>query len=293
MKNLKSKNHSSAIGNLILPAIIFSFCLFSFGFYGCKKNDVNPANPVTQPADTTTPAEHKIVVLMYHDISVSAPANIYQRSISDFIADLNYIKSKNYTVISFDDLLSIRDNTMPLNSDAVIISFDDGYLSNYTIAYPLLKSYNYAATLFVVTEWVNQTDRVTVSNIMEMDQYRNTDGNRLISIDSHTSSHPFLKTDEGTFASPAAYQASLNAELGDSKNWIQTVTGQPTMWLALPYGDGANDSLIIQTAKNYGYSGIRTSVYGSFQISSMNLFVLPSLPILSTTNISDVKNYLN
>ena len=39
------------------------------------------------------------------------------------------------------------------NSEKVVaITFDDGYLDNYTQAYPLLKKYNACATLYLVVD---------------------------------------------------------------------------------------------------------------------------------------------
>ncbi len=242
------------------------------------------------PADTN---QFKILILMYHDLTEGEPADIYVRRISNFNNDLNYIKSKNYRVISFDDLIKIKNGELKLSSDAIIISFDDGYLCNYTVAYPLLKKFKYPATFFIVTDWVDNPDRVSWTQVIEMDQYRATGRKKLFSIESHSKTHPFLVTDSGTFSNHIAYQSSLKREIGVSKNHIRNITGQESMWLALPYGDGANNAGIINTAKSYGYSGIRTSIWGSFTIENMNLFALPSLPVLSTTNITVIDNYLN
>ena len=38
-----------------------------------------------------------------------------------------------------------------------MVTFDDGYLDNYTHAYPILKKYNFIANIFLVTDFVTQT----------------------------------------------------------------------------------------------------------------------------------------
>ena len=51
----------------------------------------------------------------------------------------------------------------PLPGRAVLITFDDGYLDFLTYAWPLLKSYGFSATVFLVTDEVgrsNSWDRV-------------------------------------------------------------------------------------------------------------------------------------
>jgi hypothetical protein len=87
--------------------------------------------------------------------------------------------------------------------------------------------------------------------------------------------------------------AFLNTELGDSKTWITDITGQDTIFMSLPYGNGANNADIIGSAASNGYTGIRTSVWNSFSPDSMNLFSLPSIPVLSDTKINIIENFLN
>jgi hypothetical protein len=69
--------------------------------------------------------------------------------------------------------------------------------------------------------------------------------------------------------------------------------GQDTIFISLPYGDGANNTDIIETAANNGYSGIRTSVWNSFSPDSINMFALPSIPVLSDTRINIIEDFLN
>ena len=251
------------------------------------------ANYRTLMHDTANCSNYKILILMYHELVTGRPSDIYKRNIADFENDLKYIQSKHYEVISFDDLIKLQTGTKKLHSNAVIISFDDGYASDYNLAYPKLKIHEMPATFFIVTEWVGDSNRISWADAYTMSQYSNEKGSKLFSIESHTSSHPFLAKDSIQFANHTAYQASLDDEFYDSKTWIQSSTGQNSMWMALPYGDGANNAQIITTAKKFGYTGIRTSIYGSFTLKSMNLNALPSLPILSTTQISDMDLYLN
>jgi hypothetical protein len=43
------------------------------------------------------------------------------------------------------------------------------------------------------------------------------------------------------------YLNFLYTELNDSKNWIVDITGQPDLFLSLPFGDGAYNEDIINT----------------------------------------------
>jgi peptidoglycan/xylan/chitin deacetylase (PgdA/CDA1 family) len=245
----------------------------------------------TNATGKSTGTGYKILILMYHNLSSGFPSNEYDRKKSDFENDLKYILSKNYQLISMDDLLKLKSGQMQLNRDAIILTFDDGYASWYTKATPLLKKYNMPATYFIVPEWIGSSNYMTWANVYELHNYT-SNGNHLFSIHSHTSSHPLLKQ-WGNAKPPAVWQNFLNLQLGESIDWIKDVTQQPTMFLALPYGDGAGDSTITQTAISKGYNGIRTSERASFTVDEMDLFRLPSVVILSTTRIETIDNYFN
>jgi peptidoglycan/xylan/chitin deacetylase (PgdA/CDA1 family) len=235
----------------------------------------------------------RIVILMYHKITDSIPLNEYERNTAEFENDLIYLKDHNYSILSMDDLLLLKSGDLKLTSDGIIITFDDGYESNYSIAYPLLIKYKMPANFFLTTEWMETTDFMTWSEVWLMSQYLDADGKNVFKMGSHTSSHPFLEQSAGNFATRDDYLNFLHTELNDSKTWIVDITGQTSIFLSLPYGDGVNNQDIINTAKETGYSGIRTSVWNSIPATGINLFALPSIPVLSDTSIEMIENYFN
>jgi peptidoglycan/xylan/chitin deacetylase (PgdA/CDA1 family) len=234
----------------------------------------------------------RIVILMYHKITDSVPVDEYERNIADFENDLIYLQENNYRILSMEDLPQLQSGSLKLNSDGIIITFDDGYESNYTIVYPLLVKYRMAATFFLTTEWMETSDYMTWSEVWLMSQYLDPEGKSVFKMASHTSSHPFLEKSAQNFATHEEYLNFLYAELNDSRTWIVDITQQASIFLSLPYGDGANNQDIINTARTTGYSGIRTSVWNSFTVEKMNLYSLPSIPILSGTSINLIENYL-
>ena len=136
---------------LINSTVIVTLFLFTIVLPGCQKNEVSPGDTGsgqtgTEATDMSKCREHKILILMYHDVVADAPANIYERNVTDFENDLIYIKSKHYEILTFDDLTRMKHGWKHLTSDAVIFSFDDGFISNYSTTYPLLKQYNIPAT---------------------------------------------------------------------------------------------------------------------------------------------------
>ena len=107
------------------------------------------------------------VVLMYHSVADQAlsrwidprnhvPADIFARQIS-FLA-------RHKRVISLDELIAAIDRDQDVAEGTVVITFDDGYLDNLTVAAPVLHRYQMPATLFLPsgyidrgeTQWVDQ-----------------------------------------------------------------------------------------------------------------------------------------
>jgi peptidoglycan/xylan/chitin deacetylase (PgdA/CDA1 family) len=235
--------------------------------------------------------KNRIVILMYHKITDSLPGNEYERNIIDFENDLTYFLDHNYQILSMQDLSRLQSGEMELISDGIIITFDDGYESNYNMAFPLLTKYKMPATFFLVTEWIETPDFMKWSEVWLMSQYLDNDGKSLFNMGSHSSSHPYLEQSAQYFATHEDYLNFLDTELKDSKTWITDVTGQTNIFLALPYGDGANNQDIINAAIKNGYMGIRTSVWKSFTAEEINLFALPAVPVLSDSSIDMIENY--
>lgn len=93
---------------------------------------------------------NRVLTLFYHRINVFA--NDYQQlcvSPQNFKEQLQYLKD-NYLLVRFEE------DWNQLNSDAVAITFDDGYLDNLQFALPILEEMQVPATIFVSTGTMNQ-----------------------------------------------------------------------------------------------------------------------------------------
>ena len=236
---------------------------------------------------------NRIVILMYHKIVDSVPENEYERNLTTFENDLIYLRDNNFQILSLEDLLLIETGELELISDGIIITFDDGFSSDYSKAVPLLSQYHIPCTFFIVPEWIDTTDYMTWPEVWSISEYLDNDGKKLFNIGSHTSSHPYLEQSAQYFTNHQDYLNFLNTELADSKNWIVDFTGQTNIFLSLPFGDGANNNDIINTAIYCGYKGIRTSLNNSFTADEMDLFALPGISMLFNYSIDIIENYLN
>lgn len=261
---------------LVLSAVLF------FGIIAGCSGEKNP-----DPEE-----EGKVLVLMYHRIVDGTAANLYQRSLSDLEADLEYLKSNNVKILSFNDLESIQvSGKMPAGNSA-ILTFDDGDNSSYSLARPLLMKYNAGATFFLWTYMIGHDSFLTWDEVADMSNYTTSGGEHPFIFGSHSFSHPYLADMKSSFSTLTEYNAFLDYELGVSKEMIENHTPVPVTAFALPYGDGAGDQDIISAAVRNGYKFIRTSVRGRIDTPMQDFYNIPSLPMLNDTESELIGAYL-
>ena len=78
----------------------------------------------------------QVPILMYHHLSEDV-TNSEMVSPEQFEAQIRALAEAGYTGISFDELQAYVLRGEPLPEKPVVITFDDGYRSNYTLAYPI------------------------------------------------------------------------------------------------------------------------------------------------------------
>lgn len=109
------------------------------------------------------------LILMFHgftDCDHSGCENAQHKHlhVDKFAAFLAFL-TKHYRVISLSELVACLCYQKPLPPRAVVLTFDDGFRSNYALAYPLLKHFSTPAIIYLATEFVDAhepiwTDRV-------------------------------------------------------------------------------------------------------------------------------------
>ena len=94
---------------------------------------------------------------MYHYVEPwPAGANTIRRNLTvrpeDFAAQMQYLHDQGYVTVSLYDLVYALTLGRPLPPKAVVITFDDGYRDLVEYAVPVMLSYGYSGTVFVITE---------------------------------------------------------------------------------------------------------------------------------------------
>jgi peptidoglycan/xylan/chitin deacetylase (PgdA/CDA1 family) len=137
-------------------------------------------------------------ILMYHAFGASTePASHYVIPARRFARQMAWLKWMGYRVISVQEYLRCRHECSLPPRRSVVITIDDGYADNWSVAYPILRRYRFPATIFVVTNQIggayyshvhselNGRPMLSWSEIEALTQAG-------IEIGGHTRSHPDL-----------------------------------------------------------------------------------------------------
>jgi peptidoglycan/xylan/chitin deacetylase (PgdA/CDA1 family) len=99
-----------------------------------------------------------LTILNYHRVVDRVEDFAFQPNISadvaSFTRQMEYLK-RNYNVISSSRLAAWLRGEEELSPHTALITFDDGYSDNYSVAYPILKKYELPATIFLATNYMN------------------------------------------------------------------------------------------------------------------------------------------
>lgn len=205
----------------------------------------------TDQQEETKPARKnmKVPILLYHHITDEAFSGGNEISLIspyDFRMHMTAIKV-NFTPISlrqYYQYVTCTDGSVTLPDNPIIVTFDDGYLSNYEIAYPILKELEIPATIFVVTDTVGAMagdGKVNYSHFT-WEQAKEMERSGLIEIQSHTASHVELAS---------LPQEQLVLQLRKSKYMIEKNLGRPCDMIAFPYGSYTES--VVNASKAAGY----------------------------------------
>lgn len=223
-------------------------------------------------------SENSYTVLSFHDIIDTLPGQrAEQNSTANLTAYLRWLHDNRYNPISFDDVLAAQDGVRPLPERAVMLTFDDGYESFYSRAFPLLKAYGYPSVLAVVGSWMEVPAGEMVpwgdkqlprERFMTWDQVREVADSGLVEIASHSydlhygiignpqkNQQPALVTraydpETGRYEDAEVSRDRVHADLAANSKLIKRETGKRPRVMVWPYG--AYNGTAIEIARDLG-----------------------------------------
>lgn len=214
-------------------------------------------------------------ILMYHyirnNVDQTADPLGYGLSVTpaEFLQQLRYLSQNGYTTITMDQV-AVGD----YGDKAVALTFDDGYKDFISEAYPLLESYGFTATVYVITNRLNDSRHLSEDDVVFL-------ANRGIAFGSHSVTHSNLARQSG---------ADLRRELEVSKKTLSELIDRPVT--ALSYPAGQYTDAVVDQARASGYTSAVTVVEGIAD-PSHDPFRLPRIRIRRDSSIKEFARKLD
>jgi peptidoglycan/xylan/chitin deacetylase (PgdA/CDA1 family) len=254
--------------------------LLAFSLPTCKKREnaasstqvSNPSPPPSVAAAATPappPKETKpavdqnaqVIIYGYHRFVKQVHSAWTEILPEDFEKQMQELKNRGIPVISLQDLLAWKRGEKNIPPRAAVITFDDGWRSQYDVGWPILKKLNYPLTMFIYTEGVRGGkfgggEAITWEQLAEMRDAG-------VDIQAHSATHQDLKKpfDKVTkkHLNPQEYQQWLDAEIAGSKQLLEQRLGIRVNCFAVPFGNW--NPQVKETSMRAGYEAMFT-VYG-------------------------------
>ena len=254
----------------------------------CKKQEsVSPssqqANASSAPAAVATPVAaaspkitkrvvdqtSQVIIFCYHRLVDKIRYPGTEITPAAFEAQMKELKDRGITVISMQDLLAWKRGEKNIPPRCAVVSFDDGWKSQYEVAWPIMKKYGYPFTMFIYTEGVRGGslgggEAITWEQLADM-------RDNGVDIEAHSATHQDLR--EGhtiMIANPGGkrtrtkltgpqYEQWMQNEVVGSKQLLEQRLGIKVNCFAVPFGN--YNEHVKEIARNSGYEAMFT-VYG-------------------------------
>lgn len=219
-----------------------------------------------------------IPVLMYHALEDEQhPAGardqgeqIYIVSAKNFREQMQYLYSNGFQTYLLNDLLAL--DSWP--HMGIVITFDDGHESNFTLALPILQEFGFKAEFFITTGWIGTKHFLKPEQIVELHKAG-------MAISSHSVNHPYFDD---------LSNESIRTEFSNSRNTLSNIIGQDITGFSAP--GGRLKPSVAETAKKCGYHFMCTSTPRAF-IKKKSPFAIPRFAVREQMLLKEFSRIVN
>jgi len=165
---------------------------------------------------------YQIPVLLYHSVEEKSDPGQDRITPDSFRRQMVFLKENNYKVVSLKRLIELKmqakeESAAPL----VSLTFDDGYIDNFEQVFPILREFNFPATIFVIA------GKIGKEGFLDYRQLKEMIASGLITVGSHTMSHRYLLELDSR---------QLPYEIEGSKMALEDNLGCAIEFLSYPWG---------------------------------------------------------
>jgi peptidoglycan/xylan/chitin deacetylase (PgdA/CDA1 family) len=126
----------------------------------------------------------RCLVLAYHGVTKKRyavqPYTLLEEAL--FKSQIKYLSS-NYNIVSLKTIAECIRKDKDFPEKSAVITFDDGYRNNYSIAFPILQKYHVPATIFLTAGYIGTLEMLTLDEVYEIllgcQSYKNIDAREL------------------------------------------------------------------------------------------------------------------
>lgn len=207
----------------------------------------------------------QIPILMYHHI-VEVYNGEETKEIIDlpgFWSHMTALKEEGYNFISINDMILAEKGEIKLPEKPIILTFDDGYSSNYELAFPLLKKYEIKAVMNIVVNSVGETPGTYPHFSWEEAEIMMKSG--FVELGSHTFALHNMDMWKKESETEEEYYDRLFKDFSYSKYIMDKNLESNTTIMCFPYGYYNNT--VIKAAYDSGFS---TFITVDKRINSLN-----------------------
>ena len=262
--------------------------LLALNFSMCKKEQTVTEKPASTPPPVTaaaTPVPEaaaspkinkpvvdqtaQVIIFCYHRLVDKVRYPGTEITPAAFEAEMKGLKDKGITVISMQDLLAWKRGEKNIPPRCAVVTFDDGWKSQYEVGWPIMKKYGYPFTLFIYTEGV-RGGALGGGEAITWEQLADLRDNG-VDIQAHSATHQDLREGHNvTVIEPGGKRIRKKLTGADYEKWVQNEVvgckelleqrlGIKVNCFAVPFGN-YNDH-VKELARNAGYEAMFT-VYG-------------------------------
>ena len=192
-----------------------------------------------------------VTILCYHEVDRAGDAfAVSHQRLEDH---LQFLQKEGYHFVSLDEYVRFCRGELKLPDKSVMITFDDGYRSFYTKAYPLLKKYQAPGMLAIVSSWTNHEEKPNdVRDTASWEELKEMEDSGLVTVVSHThamhkqlainpqggrngvvGSHLYF---EGRYETDEEYKTRVSNDINEVQRLFQEKLGHKAQAMVWPYG---------------------------------------------------------
>jgi biofilm PGA synthesis lipoprotein PgaB len=223
--------------------------------------------------------KNQVVVLTYHHVTDQTNQR-YVIEPDEFAEHMAFLYENNFHPISLSEFLRFVNTGVLPTENAVLITFDDGYESYYTQAFPILRSYRFPSVNFLISGRLRDSverKRENMTTPLSFQQVQELLATGLVEVGSHTYSlhEQEVKNEWGELGPETApvyledlqrleddqeYRDRLYVDFTISRVSLSELVGQPIQTISLPFG--YRNETVMQVAQQAGFRYMFSSTPG-------------------------------